>query len=99
MTCRGYIAGLTAGIRVRLSRLTGGAVSFQARLSNGLIATAELERELRSDGFHDVDCGNAPAYPSVVGTKVTCAVAKDGHHRFVVATVTSRSGGVEIRGY
>jgi len=98
LTCRGYIDGVTAGIRVRLSRLTGGAVSFKAWLGDGVIATAELERKLRSDGFHGVDCGNAPAYPSVVGSKVTCAVTKDGHQRFVVATVTSRSGAVEIRG-
>lgn len=98
LTCRGYIDGVTAGIRVRLSRLTGGAVSFKAQLRDGVIATAELERKLRSDGFRDVNCGNVRAYPSVVGSKVTCAVTKDGHRQFVVATVTSRSGAVEIRG-
>jgi len=46
-----------------------------------------------------VNCGQAPAYPSVVGSHVVCAVSKDGTRKFVVATVTSRSGAVEITGY
>jgi hypothetical protein len=99
MTCLGYLDGLTANIRVRLSRLTGGAVSFRARLANGLIATAELERKLRADGFHHVDCGDHQAYPAVRGRKVVCRVTRNGQQRFVVATVTNRSGAVMIRGY
>ena len=99
VTCRGYVDGVTADIHVRLNRLTGGAVSFKARLGRGLIATSKLERQLRADGFQDVNCGQAPAYPSVVGSHVVCAVSKDGTRKFVVATVTSRSGAVEITGY
>ena len=99
LTCRGYVDGVTAEIHVKLHRLTGGAVSFKARLGRGLIATSKLERQLRADGFRAVDCGQAPAYPSVVGSHVVCAVTKNGDRRFVVATVTSRSGAVEIRGY
>ncbi|HET7356445.1 MAG TPA: hypothetical protein VFJ09_07190 [Nocardioidaceae bacterium] len=99
LTCRGYVDGVTARIHVKLHRLTGGAVSFKARLGRGLIATSKLERQLRVDGFRAVDCGQAPAYPSVVGSHVVCAVTKNGDQRFVLATVTSRSGAVEIRGY
>jgi len=99
LTCRGYVDGVTAAIHVKLHRLTGGAVSFKARLGRGLIATSKLERQLRVDGFRAVDCGQAPAYPSVVGSHVVCAVTKNGDRRFVVATVTTRSGAVEITGY
>jgi hypothetical protein len=99
LTCRGYLDGVSAAIHVRLHRLTGGAVSFKARLGRGLIATAKLERQLRADGFRAVDCGQAPAYPSVVGSHVVCEVTRNGDPRFVVATVTSRSGAVEITGY
>ena len=99
LTCQGYVDGVMTGIHVRLSRLVGGAVSFQASLARGLVSTAMLEDKLRKDGFAQVDCGTAPAYPSVVGSRVVCAVTKKGHQQFVVAKVTSPSGSVEIRGY
>ncbi len=99
LTCRGYIDHVTAPVHVRLSKLVGGAVSFQARLVRGLVATAKLEAKLREDGFTDVNCGSAPAYPSTVGSHIVCAVTKDGQQRYVAATVTSRSGGVMIRSY
>jgi hypothetical protein len=99
LTCRGYVDGVITAIHVRLSRMTGGAVGFQARLARGLISTTKLEDQLRKDGFGHVDCGDIPAYPSVVGSRVVCAVTKQGQKKFVVARVTSPSGSVMIQGY
>ena len=99
LICQGYVDGVMTSIHVRLSRLVGGAVSFQASLARGLLSTAMLEDKLRKDGFAQVDCGAAPAYPSVVGSRVVCSVTKKGHQQFVIAKVTSPSGSVEIRGY
>ena len=99
LTCQGYLDGVITTIHLRLSRLVGGAISFRARMARGLVSTAMLEAQLRKDGFAQVNCGDAPAYPSVVGSRVVCAVTKQGRKQFVVAQVTSPSGSVMIRGY
>lgn len=97
--CVGYFNGVTARVRVRLRAVTNGAVRFEATLQRGVIATRRLVDQLRGDGYTHVDCGDTPAYPARVGTKVVCAVSRHGKDAYVVATVTNSSGAVQISSY
>ena len=100
ITCRAYVDGLVAEVRVHLwAPVRGKAVSFGARLAGGVIATRRLEQTLRRQGATDVHCGKAAAYPTVVGTRIVCRERRDGSARYVVATVASRSGRVMIADY
>ncbi len=97
LTCTGYFDGVRAAVEVRLTRLPGGSVGFDARIAAGLVATSRLVSRLREHGYHDVDCGDRAAYPSRPGLTIRCAVVQDGQRSYVVATVMDRSGGVSIR--
>jgi hypothetical protein len=99
LMCVGYFDGVTANVRVRLHAAAGGSVSFDAVLEQGVIATRNLVERLRGDGYSDVDCGDVPAYPTKVGSKLVCAVKKGDESGYVVATVTDRAGRVMIRDY
>ncbi len=99
LACTGYVDGLPADVEVRLVATAGGAVSFDARLSGGVVATRNLVTTLRRHGYRDVDCGGVHAYPADVGSRVVCRVHRAGATRYVVATVTSSSGRVRIRSY
>lgn len=97
--CVGFFDGVRAAVRVRLRAMHSGAVSFEATLQRGIVATHALVDRLRRMGYRRVDCGDAPAYPASVGSRLVCAVSRDGRRSYVVATVTDRSGAVMIRGY
>ena len=100
MTCRGYVDGVVATVRVHLaSAVDGKAVNFDARLQGGVIATQNLVDTLQEQGWSDADCGAVPAYPARVGSRIVCRVTRDGADQHVVATVRDRSGAVMIRGY
>jgi hypothetical protein len=102
MTCRGYVDGLVAQVEVLLkAAVRGRAVRFDAWLADGLIATRTLERTLRDHGWSRPDCGDVPAYPAHAGETLVCRVHRGsaGVARYVVATVTDRSGAVTIAGY
>ncbi len=96
--CTGYFDGVTASVRVRLTSLPGGSVGFDANIGKGVVSTHRLVEQLRGRGYRDVDCGDRAAYPARVGLRLVCAVSRHGHRSFVVATVTSRAGGVTIQG-
>lgn len=95
MICQGYSAGVLADVHVALHGRPPG-VSFDARLGTGVLATANLVDRLESAGYHDVDCGDRAAYPTVVGDRIVCSVSRHGRHRYVVATVTTSDGEVAI---
>lgn len=99
LICVGYFNGVKARVQVRLRAVTNGAVRFEATLQRGVIATGRLVDELRRDGYTHVDCGDTPAYPATVGSKVVCAVSRHGKDSYVVATVTNTSGAVKISGF
>ena len=100
ITCRGYVDGLVARVRVRLkAAVEGRAVSFDARLLGGVISTWSLEGTLRRRGWTGVDCGDQPAYPARVGAEIVCHVERASGDRFVVATVTDGSGAVMVADY
>ena len=100
MVCKGYVDGLVARVAVHLqAAVEGRAVGFDARLLDGVIATRKLERTLRHNGWSRADCGRAPAYPAEVGRRIVCHVTKAGEDRYVVATVSDRSGAVMIGDY
>jgi hypothetical protein len=100
IACRGYIDGLVAAVRVHLTAASaGGAVSFDARLAEGMIATRSLEETLVDHGLDRPECGDVPAYPALVGSRITCRVFRSGRVRYIVATVTDRSGEVRIADY
>lgn len=98
LICKGYLNGVTADVRVRLTRTTT-SVNFDARLQDPVLATANVERRLREDGYTAIDCGKKPAYPAVVGSEVVCKVSKDGAQKYVVATVLEGSRTVQISDY
>lgn len=98
LTCEAYLNGVTADVRVRLTRTTT-SVNFDARLQDGVLATANVERRLRKNGYTATDCGEKPAYPAVVGSEVVCKVSKDGRQKYVVAEVLDGSRTVEISDY
>jgi hypothetical protein len=100
MTCRGYLDGVVGVVRVELdAAVRGRAVSFEARLTGGVIATRMLERTLRQQGADRADCGRTVAYPARVGAHIVCRVTRGGADRYVVATVADRSGAVTIADY
>ena len=95
MTCTAYVDGVLARVAVHLkAAVEGKAVSFDARLLDGVIATRNLEATLRRQGWQRADCGDAPAYPAVVGSRIVCRVTRPSGDRYVQATVTDRSGAV-----
>ena len=102
MSCRGYVDGVVATVRLKLRRAVVGAqpeVDFDARLARGVVATARLEERLRADGWDEVDCGRARAYPARAGVRIVCRVSRSGAGRYVVATVRDRTGTVAIADY
>ncbi len=99
MTCDGYFAGVPGRVRVVLREASGGAADFAASLTGGVIATQNLVERLREEGYDRVDCGDRPTYAAEVGAHLVCAVTDHGRRRNVVATVTDRSGAVEIVDY
>lgn len=100
MTCRAYVDGILVAVRVHLkAAVEGKAVSFDASLEDGVIATRNLEGTLRGQGWSVADCGRVAAYPAHAGDRIVCRVQRSGDRRYVVATVTNRSGAVTITGY
>lgn len=97
-TCRGYVEGVVVDVEVWLHGPADNRV-FDARLGSGVLATANLVDRLVAAGYHRVDCGDRPAYPTVVGDRIICAVTRDGLRSFVVATVTTGDGEVAISDY
>jgi len=98
LTCDGYVDGVVGQVRVRLWRWRRGGVEFDAVLRSGVVSTANLVARLSPAGGGRVDCGPTPAYPARVGSRIVCAVSREGGPAYVVATVTDRSGTVEITG-
>lgn len=94
--CEGWFDGVPGQVAVRLTEGKNGAVAFDAELLGGVIATARLVDELVGKGYDDVDCGSVAAYPTDVGSTITCAVTKDGTHLHVLATITDGNGAVAI---
>lgn len=102
MSCRGYVDGLVATVRLLLRRAVVGAhpvVDFDAHLAGGVVATERLEETLRTRGWVQADCGAVPAYPARTGTRIVCKVARPGAGKYVVATVRDSSGTVLIDDY
>jgi hypothetical protein len=100
ITCRGYVDGLVARVAVRLTAaVEGKAVSFDAWLLDGVIATRKLEATLRRQGWATADCGEVPAYPARVGSTIVCRVERRANVRYVAATVSDRAGAVRIADY
>lgn len=97
--CVGYFDGVRGDVRVALHRAPHGTVGFDARLARGVVATRTLIDRLEQAGYTDVDCGGRPTYPAEAGARIVCAVTESGRRSHVVATVTDRSGAVEIRDY
>jgi hypothetical protein len=100
LTCRGYVDGLVARVAVHLkAAVEGKAIGFDARLLDGVIATRKLEKTLQSQGWKEADCGDRAAYPAEVGARIVCHVRRPADDRYVVATVSDRSGAVMIADY
>jgi hypothetical protein len=99
MTCRAYVDGVVASVLVHLKAVAGRSVSFDARLGDGVIATRNLENTLHDQGWSVADCGDVMAYPARAGDTIVCRVQRPGDRRYVVATITDRSGAVTITGY
>lgn len=96
LRCLGYVDGLVAHVRVDLSASADQHVGFDARMTDGVVAVAKLERTLRRQGWSAVDCGDVAAYPARLGSRIRCRVSRSGRDRYVVATVADRLGGVRI---
>jgi hypothetical protein len=64
-----------------------------------VIATRNLEATLRDQGWTVADCGDVMAYPARAGDTIVCRVQRPGDERFLVATITDRTGAVTIAGY
>ena len=99
ITCRSFVDGIAAQVRVHLRTAVAGRLGFDARLADGVIATRTLEATLQRLGWPAADCGAAPAYAARVGSRIVCRVTGSTQRSYVVATVVSRAGGVEISGY
>ena len=97
--CHAYIDGVKARVRVQLHRVAGTSISYDARLLDGVVSTANLERILRDHGYGTPDCGAARAYPTTIGARIVCQVKRTGQTSYVVATVANRSGAVRISDY
>lgn len=98
MTCRGYVDGVAADVRVRLMG-PPESLRFDARLGKGIVATSNLVRRLAAEGYHQIDCGERSAYQTVVGHQIVCSVTRNDNQKHVVATVTTDGGEVEISDY
>ncbi len=96
LTCRGWFDGVEGTVTVTLTRGKRGAVTFDAVLNDGVIATKKLVDELTGKGYDDVDCGDAPAYATDVGSSIVCSVERQGEQKFVTVTITDERGGVTI---
>jgi hypothetical protein len=98
VTCRGYVDGVLADVRVSL---WGPAdhMQYDAMLDDGVLATANLVRRLEAQGYREIDCGERPAYRSHVGDQIICTVVEAARQKYVVATVTTDGGEVEISDY
>lgn len=94
--CEGWFDGVPGQVAVQLTEGKHGAVAFDAELLGGVIATARLVEDLVAKGYADVDCGSVSAYPTDVGSTITCAVTKDGEKIHVLATITDDNGAVSI---
>jgi hypothetical protein len=100
IVCRAYLDGVVAKVRVHLrAAVAGKAVSFDAALAQGVIATRKLEQTLRAQGWTRADCGARAAYAAVVGTSIVCRVQRKGQERYLVARVTDPDGRVMIGDY
>jgi hypothetical protein len=98
MRCKGYVDGVVGEVEVELSEHRGH-LEFDAWLSRGVVATSRLVERLQDQGHTSVDCGEVPAYPARQGMTIVCRVEDAGVTSHVVATVTGRSGAVEIERY
>ena len=98
LTCHAFVEGVVAEVGVRL-RGTRQSLEFDARLGTGLLATENLVNRLANEGYRRVECGDRAVYPTVVGNQIVYSVTDDGRQRYVVATVTTNSGEVEISDY
>ena len=94
--CQGWFDGVPGRVSVALTEGKHGAVVFDAELLGGVISTARLVKDLEAQGYTAVDCGAVAAYPTDVGSTITCAVSEDGRTRHVLATITDESGAVTI---
>ena len=95
--CSGYVDGVVGDVEVTLAHGQDGAVEFDARLVEGVVATSRLVDRLEEEGWTGVDCGSIPAYPARLGMRIVCRVHGGGTgSSYVVATVTDRRGEVEI---
>jgi hypothetical protein len=100
MTCRGYVDGLLAGVRVQVAAgHPDASVTFDARLTGGVVATQTLEEKLVGQGWTRPDCGEVAAYPAHVGSRIICLVHRASSVGYVAATVTGSSGAVTIASY
>ena len=85
MTCTAYVDGLLARVAVHLkAAVEGKAVSFDARLLDGVIATRNLERTLRRQGWHAPTAVTPRRTPPRVGSRIVCHVTRPA------TTATSR---------
>ena len=96
LTCEGWFNSVPGTVEVTLHRGHDGEVAFDASLSGGVVATAMLVADLESRGYADVDCGQVSAYPTDVGSAITCAVTSKGARRYLVATIVDEHGGVTL---
>lgn len=99
LRCDGYVDGVVGQVEVELVKGNGAAVEFDAELGDGIVATARLVDRLRQEGHTGVSCGAAAAYPARPGLRIVCRVHRDGAVAHVVATVSDRSGAVQIEDY
>ncbi|MFT4010379.1 MAG: hypothetical protein QM655_10100 [Nocardioidaceae bacterium] len=98
LSCTGWFDGVPGQVQVKLAE-TNGAVSFDARLKEGVIATSRLVSQLTEQGYSEVDCGSQAAYPAQPGVRIVCSVAQDGATTHVVATATGTDGELSITGW
>lgn len=98
VTCRGYVAGVVADVHVRLWGPPED-LKYDAALGEDILATSNLVHLLATEGYHRIDCGDRPAYRSTVGAQIVCSVTRGDRQRYVVATVTTETGKVEISDY
>ena len=96
LSCQGWFDTVPGRVAVSLTAGEDKAVEFDAVLQDGVIATKKLVDGLLEDGYERADCGKAPAYPTDVGSTITCAVTRDGIRSYVRATITDVEGGVTI---
>jgi hypothetical protein len=99
LRCDGYVDGVVGQVEVDLERGDGSAVEFDAELGDGIVATTRLVDRLRQEGHTGVRCGELAAYPARPGLRIVCRVRRGGAVEHLVATVSDRSGAVQIQDY